>query len=143
MKFTSAAFALSLGFAACGQRSGVTVEQAEFRPPLGASGIGVAYFTIRSARDDRILSVSSPQADSIEIHATVTNGNSVSMERLDSVEIPAGKTIVFEPGGMHLMVISPRLTAPEAPFPITIELQSGASPEVEFRQIAGPASSGG
>jgi periplasmic copper chaperone A len=128
---------LLLGLAACGQGSGVTLEQAEFRPPLGASGVGVAYFTIRSDRDDRIVSVSSALADSVEIHTTVTSGNSVSMQRLDGVALPAGKTIAFETGGMHLMVFSPRLTGSQPSFPITIGLQSGARHEAQFRKIAG------
>jgi periplasmic copper chaperone A len=137
LKCALAAIALSLGLLACESEGGVTVEQAEFRPPLGASGIGAAYFTIHSDRDDRIVSVSSPLADSVEIHATVTSGNSVSMQRLDSVDLPAGKTIAFETGGMHLMVFSPHATDPGAAFPITIELQSGAKHEARFRQIAG------
>lgn len=139
MKRALAAVAFLLGLAACAQGSGVLIEDAVFRPPLGASDVGAGYFTIRSPEDDRIVSVTSPQAAAIEIHATVTHGNSVSMARLDSVELPAGKTVVFESGGTHLMVFSPRTAGPEAAFPITIELQSGARHEVDFKQIAGRA----
>ncbi len=137
MKHALAAVALSVGLFGCGQKSAVTIGHADFRPPLGDSGIGAAYFTIRSGRDDRIVRISSPQAESIEIHATVTRGNSVSMQRLDSVALPAGKTVAFETGGMHLMVFSPRLSGPPASLPVTIELESGARHEVEFRQISG------
>jgi copper(I)-binding protein len=137
------AVAVLLGLAACGSGRDVTIEHARFRPPLGATGIGAAYFTIRSDKGDRVVSVSSPQAQSIEIHATVTEGNSTSMKRLASVDLPAGKTVAFEPGGVHLMVFSPRTTDIEASLPITIELQSGAKYEAEFRPIAGSSSSGG
>jgi copper(I)-binding protein len=135
-----AAIVIALGLAACGQGgAGLVVEHAEFRPPLGATGIGAGYFTIRSDRDDRIVAVSSPAADSIEIHASVTDGNNVSMRKLDGVDLPAGKTVKFETGGMHLMVYSPRLPAGELTFPITIELQSGAKPTTMFRVIKGGA----
>ena len=138
MKSALAAIALSLGLASCGQ-AGVVIEQAEFRPPLGATGIGVGYFTIRSDRADRIVSISSPDAGSIEIHASVTEGGNVSMQKLDGVDLPAGKTVKFESGGMHLMVFSPRMSGQALTFPITIELQSGATPTTRFRVITGSA----
>jgi periplasmic copper chaperone A len=117
----------------------VVIEDALFRPPLGLTGIGVAYFTIRSDRDDRIVAVSSPAAASIEIHASVTEGGNVSMQRLEGVDLPAGKTVKFESGGMHLMVFSPRVSAEPLTFPITVELQSGATPTTRFRVIKGGA----
>jgi copper(I)-binding protein len=137
---TLAAIVLACGLASCGQSGpGVVIEDAQFRPPLGATDIGVGYFTIRSGKDDRIVGVSSPAADSIEIHASVTEGANVSMQKLEGVDLPAGKTITFESGGMHLMVFSPRADAQALTFPITIELQSGATPTMLFRVIEGGA----
>jgi copper(I)-binding protein len=136
---TLAAFVLALTLAACGQGRGVTIEDAEFRPPLGSTGIGVGYFTIRSDKADRILAITSPEAASIEIHASVTEGGNVSMQKLDGVDLPAGKTVKFESGGMHLMVFSPRVSGDALTFPITIELQSGATPTARFRVITGSA----
>jgi periplasmic copper chaperone A len=137
---TFAIFVLALGLAACGQGgSGVIIDGAQFRPPLGATGIGVGYFTIRSDKADRIVSVTSPEADSIEIHASVTAGGNVSMERLEGVDLPAGQTVKFESGGMHLMVFSPRVSEGALTFPITIELQSGARKTAPFRVITGGA----
>jgi copper(I)-binding protein len=60
------------------------------------------------------------------------------MHRLESVPLPAGKTVTFAPGGMHLMVFSPRLGEAEREFPITIELESGTRKTVSFR-TSGPA----
>jgi copper(I)-binding protein len=137
---TLAALVIALVLAACGQGgTGLVVERAEFRPPLGATGIGAGYFTIRSDTDDRIVAVSSPAADSIEIHATVTEGGNVSMRKLDGVDLPAGKTVKFESGGMHLMVFSPHPSSGALTFPITIELQSGAKPTTMFRVTTGGA----
>ena len=122
-----------LGLAACGQGgSGLLIKDAEFRPPLGVTGIGVAYVSVTSGAADRIIGVTSSQADRVEIHASVTTGTQTSMKRLDSVELPAGKTVIFGPGGMHLMVFSPRLAASDATFPIQIKLQSGRSETILF-----------
>ena len=115
----------------------LSIEHAEFRPPLGSSGIGAAYFTIRSETADRIVAVSSSLADAVEIHASVTNGDRVTMQRLETVELPAGKTVKFEAGSMHLMVFSPRGEASAKAFPITIELQSGAKETVAFEKLDG------
>lgn len=139
MKRATAAIVLALGLAACGQGAGVHIENAEFRAPLGSSGIGVAYFTITSDKADRIVAIFSPEAEKIEIHSSVTQGGNVSMKQLDGVDLPAGETVRFAPGGMHLMVFSPRGVSPEGAFPITIELQSGARQTAPFREISGSA----
>ncbi|HEX5007435.1 MAG TPA: copper chaperone PCu(A)C [Hyphomonadaceae bacterium] len=136
---TLAALVLAIGLAACGQGAGLAIEDAQFRPPLGSTGIGVAYFSIRSATADRIVSITSPDADSIEIHGSVTTGGNVSMQQLDGVDLPAGKEVKFESGGKHLMVFSPRVSGKALTFPITIELQSGAKQTVQFKVITGRA----
>ncbi len=137
MRVTFAAIALTMGLSACQPTQPLIVSDAEFRPPLGSSGIGAAYFSITSAAPDRIVSVTSTEADSIEIHASVTQGGRTSMKRLETVELPGGKTVKFAPGGMHLMVFSPRESRDETGFPITIELQSGVKRTVSFDKTQG------
>jgi len=132
-----AALALAGGLAACAPAESLAISDAEFHPPLGSSGIGAAYFTIRSVEADRIVAVTSTEADSIEIHASVTKDGQASMTRLETVDLPAGKAVRLEPGGMHLMVFSPRLTDSEMTFPITIELQSGLKQTVAFKKSEG------
>ena len=130
----------AISLAACGPQAPLaplSIEHAEFRPPLGSTGIGVAYFTIRSAEADRIVAVSSSLADAVEIHASVTTGDSVSMQRLETVELPAGSEVKFAAGGMHLMVFSPHGDAAAKAFPITIELQSGVKETVAFEKVEG------
>jgi len=128
--------AIALGLSACGQGvAPLTIADAQYRPPLGASGIGVAYFSVMSPVPDRIVGLSSPQADRVEAHASVVDGTQVSMKRLDTVDLPAGKPVVFGPNGMHLMVYSPKALAAGATFPIQIELQSGRSETILFRPM--------
>jgi copper(I)-binding protein len=131
-----AALALALcasGLAACGPGAPtLRIENAEYRAPLGTSEIGVAYFSITSASADRIVGISSPQANSIEMHASVTEGSRTSMKRLDAVDLPAGKTVTFGPKGMHLMVFTPKPLPAGATFPMQIALQSGRIETVPF-----------
>jgi copper(I)-binding protein len=129
------AIVLGLGLAACAPAERVSIRNAEFRPPIGSSGIGAAYFTIRSATPDRIVAISSSEADAVEIHSTVTERGIMSMKRVEAVPLPAGQTVSFAPGGLHVMVFSPRMSRDESSFPITIELESGIKKTVAFRTL--------
>lgn len=130
--------ALALLLSACGgSAESLTIDNATYRAPLTDGGVGVAYFSITSAKADRITGLSSPHAGRIEMHATVTTDGMASMERLDSVELPAGQTVTFAARGMHLMVFSPQSLAPDATFPIQITLESGRSETISFAQTLG------
>lgn len=132
--FAVAALATVLG--ACQPKDPLVISGAEFRPPLGSSNVGAGYVTLTSAKADRIVAVTSSKADSVEIHASVTEAGRASMQRLETVELPAGKPVKFSPGGMHFMVFSPHLDAGETTLPITVELQSGAKRTIslEYRR---------
>ena len=131
--------ALIFLLSSCGQGdASLTVANAEYRAPLGASGVGVAYFSVTSARADRIVAVSSPQAASVEMHGSVNAGGQASMKRLETVLLPAGETVTFGPKGMHLMVFEPKPQAAGATFPIQITLKSGRMETILFH----PALSG-
>lgn len=68
---------------------------------------GAAYLTIMNHGDqgDRLLAVSTPAAEAVELHST-TNVNGVAhMQRETSLEIPVHGTIRFQPGGYHLMLV--------------------------------------
>lgn len=150
MKRLAALIALAV-VASCQQPTGdgLRISGATYRPPLGSSGVGVAYLTIRSDKDDRVVGVSSAMAKSVEIHANVTMpmsgpGMSVdmpgmtSMKKLDSVALPAGKDVVFSEGGMHLMVFDPQpIKAGDATFPVEFKLESGTTKIVPFRSGTG------
>jgi copper(I)-binding protein len=66
------------------------------------------YFQIKnnSSRDDRLLSVSCDFADAM-MHETKMNGDVASMVEMPYVEVPAGATVEFKTGGMHIMFMNP------------------------------------
>ena len=126
---------VALAAVGCGQGSGIVIDHAEFHPPLGSSGIGAAYFNVTSSKADRIVAVSSSEAASIEIHASVTTDGQVVMKHLETLDLPADRPVVFAPGGMHLMVFSPKKIAAESGFPITFQFESGLKETVSFKQV--------
>lgn len=131
-----ASFALGVAFAAtlsgCGPAGGFSVENPEFHAPLGASDVGVAYFTIRSPKADKIVMVSSTAARAVEMHDMTMSGATMAMKRVESVDLPAGKKVEFKPGGLHLMVFSPIPVGSDGTFPVTIELASGLKQTIQF-----------
>lgn len=73
-------------------------------PPLVE--VGAAYFTAenRGSTADTLIGVSSPVAERAEMH-THTMKDGMMMHQLDSVDVPAGGTLKFKPGGNHIMLI--------------------------------------
>jgi copper(I)-binding protein len=132
MRKTLAALSI-LVLAACGgQTVSLTVENAQYRPPLVDGATGVAYFSITSNIDDRIVGVSSPQAKAVEIHESTSGSGMAGMEKRDGVDLPAGKPVTFASGGLHLMVIDPLPQSANATFPIQITLESGRAETISF-----------
>ena len=130
---------LALVLTACGGTSvSLTVDDATYRAPLTDGGLGVAYFSITSSTADRITGVSSPQAERVEIHNSVSKDGLATMEKAEFVELPAGQTVAFAPRGLHLMIFSPQPVEPGATFSIQIEFQSGRNETFPFAQALVP-----
>jgi copper(I)-binding protein len=72
--------------------------------PPGAK-TGAAYLTISTDTADTLLAATSPAARTVELHTHVTENGLSRMQRLDAVPLPAGESVRFEPGGLHLMFI--------------------------------------
>jgi copper(I)-binding protein len=101
----------------------VTVSNAWARASAGAATTGAAYVTLKGgAHDDRLVGVSAPVADTVQVHES-TNESGVSRMRqvIGGLAIPAGKTVSLQPGGYHIMMMG--LHQPlvaEKSFPLTL-----------------------
>lgn len=127
MRALAIAVGAALLLAACGDDSSttsvstLTVSHAWARPTPPGAANGVVYFEITSPTDDALISVSVPTEVAAEaaMHETMggggaspmpnmpdmtTAGGEMTMEPLDSVDLPGGTAVVFEPGGKHVML---------------------------------------
>lgn len=88
----------------------VKVEKPWIRllPPM--SKMTAAYMTLKSDREDRLLSVSSELAKSIEIHLSKEEDGSMSMEEVQCLYLPKDEEVALKPQSYHLMVMG--LTRP-------------------------------
>lgn len=104
-------FVLSLCLSAFGfsaghsQSSGLSIDHSWARTsPPGAPSAG--FLTIHNGTDQNevLLAVSGDFARRLEVHQSFMADGVMKMEEQKAgVVIPAGETVVFEPGGYHLM----------------------------------------
>lgn len=100
--------------AACSPSAGgIDISGAWTRPsPAGdmtaMGGVnGGAFMTIRNndSQPDTLIGAESRAARVVEIHETTMTGDVMSMQQIQSLEVPAGNEVVLEPGSYHLMLI--------------------------------------
>jgi copper(I)-binding protein len=100
-----------------------TVTQVWSRAMPPTAPTGAVYFTLRNPGDtpDRLTGVKTTRAEKAELHTHVHKGEVMRMERIDSVEVPAGGEVTFKPGSSHVMLfkLSEPLVAGER-FPLTL-----------------------
>jgi periplasmic copper chaperone A len=67
------------------------------------------------------------------LHRSVNDNGQERMEMVDSVPVPAHGEVRFEPGGYHLMCMSPTAEAARGrSVPVTLRFQDGGSLVASF-----------
>ena len=101
----------ALALAACGgsggATGGITVSDAWARPSPMMERAGAAYLVIQNsgAAEDRLLSVESDIAKTIELHETQESGGMLAMSPVPNIPVPANGRTELKPGGLHVMLI--------------------------------------
>ncbi len=105
---------------------GITITD----PVVGAvpADSAALYMTIdNSGDDDAIVAASCDCSAKATLHTTTDNNGIAIMESTDEVDVPSGKSIVFKPGGLHIMLED--LSAP-------LEAGSHIEVEIDFEHAA-------
>lgn len=89
----------------CGSPPRLDVEDAWVRLPAVPGRPAAAYFTVEGGPEPRTLHrVTADYAVRAEMHETMSRGGHTAMRPIESVRIPAGQEVRFEPGGRHVML---------------------------------------
>ncbi len=85
----------------------LTVEGA-YAVTAPAGGTGGVFMTIQGGSDDdALLSASYPGAERVEIHRTTAGEDGMmQMERMERLDVRAGRPMMLEQGGYHIMLIN-------------------------------------
>jgi periplasmic copper chaperone A len=98
--------------------TGLQVSDAWARPSQAGANSAV-YFVVENgqAQDDMLLSAESDAAQVVELHQSlVDDAGHMMMQHQEHIAIPAGQSVEFAPGGLHIMLIG-----------LTDDLQPGES----------------
>jgi len=84
------------------------VSAAQASAPVAGTSQLVVSIENRGDGDDRLVAAETDAALAVEIHRTVIEDDGRAVMRLlEDVVLPAGDTVRFRPGGLHLMVVVP------------------------------------
>lgn len=80
----------------------LTVTDSWVRPGIDPTAV---YFTLSNSGSQTVTltGVEASWAGEIDMHETVNQDGFLAMEHMPSLSVPAGGSVTFEPGGMHLM----------------------------------------
>lgn len=122
MKFFPALLGVLVAFGGSSQADEIkagdmTIIHPFARASAGAARVGAVFMGLQNngTRADRLLAVSVPTeiARKAEVHHHIMEGDISRMRKMEGgIEIPAGATVVLEPGGPHVMLMN--LTEPLA-----------------------------
>ncbi len=87
-------------------RDGLSVSKGWSIPIPASSANGAAYLMVKNrGAADELLGVESMIAEKIEMHDIVSGNGQVKMQHLPTVKVPEKGHILFQPGGMHIMLM--------------------------------------
>ncbi|HEX8956337.1 MAG TPA: copper chaperone PCu(A)C [Burkholderiaceae bacterium] len=115
--------------------SAITVDHAHARATVPGQTTGAAYVDIenRGKADDKLLKISSPVAQSAEVHSMAMDGTIMRMREVGQIDLkPAAKVAMAPNEGMHIMLIG--LKQPLRPgqkIPLSLRFEKAGKIDVE------------
>lgn len=105
------------------------IQHPHARATLPGQAVGAGYLTLRNqGQPDRLLGAEAAVSKKVELHAMSMDGDVMRMRQVEAVELPAGQSVEFKPGGYHLMFMD--LKAPLKPgdsFPLTLRFEKAGT----------------
>ena len=109
----------------------IRVNDGYARSTVPKQANGAAYLNLANLgkQGDKLRRVSSPVAERVELHTSSMDGGIMRMRELDDIPLPAGGSVVMQPGqGAHLMLIGLKqpLQAGKT-LPLTLEFEKAGN----------------
>jgi copper(I)-binding protein len=115
------------------------VEDAWVRTSVPGQPSSGAFMRVTADSDSKLLSVSSPAAKDVQIHEMSMTNDVMRMGPVESVALPAGKTVSLDPNGYHVMLMGLVRQIKEGdqiPLTLTIENDKGVRETLEVQAPA-------
>ena len=117
-------------------QANVSVKDAWVRATVPQQKATGAFMQLQAARDSKFVSASSPLTPTVEVHEMAMQGDVMRMRQVQSVDLPAGKTVELKPGGYHIMMMNLKAQVKEGdtvPFTLVFEGKDGKREQVEIQ----------
>ena len=114
----------------------VEVSDAYAHPPIGAGKVAVAFMTIsnHSESDYQLMGATSEAFERIELHTHVRDGDIIKMRKIDVIDLPAGKAVQLQSGGLHLMLFDAQGEMADGDM-VQLSLSLQGAPDAELETV--------
>ncbi|MEC5397554.1 copper chaperone PCu(A)C [Uliginosibacterium sp. H1] len=103
----------------------VAVKDAWIRATVPQQKATGAFMNLTASKDTKLVGASSPLAETTEVHEMRMDGDVMRMGKVDSIALPAGKTVELKSGGYHVMLMGLKAPAKEGDsVPMTLTFES-------------------
>lgn len=155
---TVGSLALAIGLTACSEAeapveaaavvpAGLTVSDGRMNVPAAVGNPAAVYFTLTNSGSENLFlrGAEVVGADSASLHSSSEFGGQMTMNEVIQVQIPAGETLEFAPGGYHVMVMGvPEGLEPGGEIEVRLSFLRGEELTFQARLLApGDDGSGG
>ncbi|MGF6165348.1 copper(I)-binding protein [Pseudomonas sp. 2725] len=115
------------------------VDDAWVRATVAGQPSSGAFMTVTASSDSKLLSVQTPVAKLVQIHEMSMKDDVMKMQQVQSVVLPAGKPVSFNPNGYHIMLMN--LTGQinegdKVPLTLTVEDAKGEKESIQIEAVA-------
>jgi hypothetical protein len=137
LKYPAPQLRLAAGASSGGLVAGdLTISSPWSRATPGGAKVGGGYLAIRNSgkEPDRLVSVSSAAATSVEVHEMATKDGVMTMRPVEGgLVIAPGQTVTLAPGGFHLMLMGLKEPLQQGrPVGITLEFEKAGKVAVDL-----------
>jgi len=87
------------------------LTQGEVRVPMPGRSVTAGYFTLvnNTTVAVELVKASSTAFSRVELHQHIKQDDVMRMVEVESISVEPGATLVFQPGGLHLMLFEPQV----------------------------------
>lgn len=131
-----AVFVLGCAMSALPALAEVTATDAWVRGTVPAQKATGVFMKLKSTEDAKLVAAASPAAKIVEVHEMAMKGNVMEMRAVESIALPAGKSVELKPGGYHVMlidVVKPLSRGDSVPLTLTLVGKDGKKSTLQVK----------
>lgn len=114
--------------------AGVKVDNAWTRATAPGQKVGGAFVTLTADADAALVGAASSLATEVELHSMAMDKGVMVMRRMERIDLPKGKAVTLEPGGLHIMLFGlkgPLKAGERVPLTLTVRDAKGKTQQIK------------